>query len=266
MNDDDEVLISRRRILELAVGFLAAGCATTGGATNGTTQRSRPAQGFPYPDKWCFPNNPNALDLLGRMIMQERNPYCMLNQATAAPCDPNDTDKWPMVLTDETTYQLLTQFDYNARDWDFGGASPERMIQPSMRIPYLIKQFKAKKKNEPTFQKKLGFENLLVGFQRTPGSASSAAEWGDVAQGCSNKNSIGEFAQFIVNNMTLDTDKSYSVSPAPITLGPTNTKWQFRQLPIEVEYTFRFPVATGQNLASAKAGWIYVGYEGGGAY
>jgi hypothetical protein len=235
----------------------------------------RPAQGFPYPSPWCYhPSTARPLDELGRLIMRHRNPSCVL--LGVPPCDPTNTGTWPHQLTDETTWKTLTEFDFQpdsaAQPWQFVTAAPgvNALVTRSMRIPYLIKHTKAKKKKLAI---SVGRENLLVGFEPRTDPVSAPQAWGEPGVGCPN-DSVGELARFITDNMTpgghtetffvqnWNVEQAGSLEP-----GTPNTTWYFRRAPILIDFSFRFPVGTRQGAVGAVSpGWIYVGYEGGGAY
>jgi hypothetical protein len=265
MTEPEEVLHTRRSILSLALGLVAAGCAS---ANSG---RSATAHGFPYPADWCYrPANAGELERLGKIIVRDRNPYCELAAQTpgAVQCDATNTATWPKALTDETTWKVLTEFDFLSNmgpHWPFT-TTYSAAVTRSMRIPYLIGQGKAKKKNVV----KVGRENLLVGYEPAGGTASSATSWG-TPDNC--QDSIGELALFITDNMMRDGDTASFYVPnwfmeqaGLLESGLQNVTWYFRRTPIVVDYSFRIPVATRKASEPAGLGWIYVGYEGGGSY
>jgi hypothetical protein len=270
MTEHRNALYTRRSVLGLAMGLLAAGCAE---ATR-TAPSPRAATGFPHPEPWCWKQNTaKPLDLLGRVIMQERNPYCQLATTN---CDATKPGTWPHELTDEATWKILTEFDFQPaanQPWHFIVGTPplNASVTRSMRIPYLIKHSKAKKKKVAI---NVGRENLLVGFEPNTNPVPNPQLWGEPDTTC-NDHSVGELARFITDNMARDghthtfSVENWSVQQAgSLEPGTPNTTWYFRRAPIVVDYSFRFPVATGQVAApaSASSGWIYVGYEGGGAY
>jgi len=263
-----ESVCSRRTILGLAIGLLAAGCAKD----RGMPRITRPAQGFPYPSPWCFkPNTAKPLDMLGRLIMRDRNPSCSLPPPNAPnTCDPTNTDTWPHELTDETTWKLMTEFDFQpSPSFEFIPATTVTLAR-SMRIPYLIKHTIAKKKKVPI---KVGRENLLVGFGPRTGPVTNPQPWGDPDVAC-HEHSVGELAQFITDNMmpAMHTESLFVANwnveqLGSLEAGSPNARWFFRRTPIHIDYSFRFPVATRQGtVGTPSAGWIYIGYEGGGAY
>jgi hypothetical protein len=121
---------------------------------------------------------------------------------------------------------------------------------------------------------------LLVGFATSGDSYANATKWEDPTScgvGVGRADAVGLLAKFITINMMRDTDTgSFYQSNWMSQLQPggqKNVPWSFRNAQILVDYPFRFPVATGQAPATSSdpgvpqtAGWIYVGYEGGGAY
>jgi hypothetical protein len=286
MNSQETVLHSRRSILGMALGIFATGCASVAN-TSGVGPRAG-GGGFPSPRAWCWDRswtstNATKLDLFGQLIMQGRNPYCVINTSPSA-CDPSNSDTWPQQLTDEDTWKILTEFDFQSTydAWDFG--APGNKVHPSrsMRIPYLIKQAKAKKKPGtpgPPPSASLGRENILVGYEENNNAFAGAAEWNGPAACSGSTEPVGLLAQFIVINMMRVSDSASFYMPNWNVLGSAwpnledggQTKsWYFRRSQIVVDYAFRVPIATGVKTAAGataqKAGWIYVGYEGGGSY
>jgi len=277
MDQSEAVWQTRRSFLALAIGALTAGCASTTGLSPRAPSScgSPKASGFPYPRPWGWDTSWNApLDQLGKLIMQTRNPYCQNVQTpTALPlCTQDDAKTWPQELTDATTWKVLTEFDFQSATWRFQG-SPV-IVERSMRIPYLVTHRRAKHGKDV----EVGRENLLVGFESTNGSFSGAKDWGAPTQcsGTGQGDGIGLLAEFITINMMRSTDTAgffiplYTAEPDTNT---TNVAWTFRQSQVNVDYPFRFPVATGDAAAvpgnpgtPRTAGRIYVGYEGGGAY
>jgi hypothetical protein len=289
MNERATGLYTRRSVLGMAIGLLAAGCATASDPARPTLSGTRAGR-FPDPSEWCWPNTRSKLDEFGQLIMQGRNPYCVRPGMPSSPCDPNDPATWPQELTDEATWKVLTEFDFQtavgtaqdpAPPWQFGSGTvlPSR----SMRIPYLIGHSRAKKERHvpgrpvpPSF----GRENLLIGYQSNPNTFAGATLW-DGPNTCTGnsatKTSVGRLAEFITVNMTFDASHTESFyipntwnvegSGWPnFESGGENKKWYFRRAPIVVDYVFRVPIATGSGGVARQAGWIYIGYEGGGAY
>jgi len=83
---------------------------------------------------------------------------------------------------------------------------------------------------------------------------------------------VGLLAEFITLNMMGNNDTASLYVPNWDGFIPANTDsrkgvpWTFRQATILVDYPFRFPVAVDRPGSPRQGGWIYVGYEGGGAY
>jgi hypothetical protein len=282
MNSQGTILHSRRSILGLALAIFGAGCSST----SGQAPRAAGGGGFPSARRWCWDSNwtstsATKLDLFGQLIMQERNPYCTINNTSVNKCDAVKTETWPQQLTDEDTWKILTEFDFQSTDaWDFGGSQvyPSR----SMRIPYIIRQAKAKKKpgtpGAPP-SASLGRENLLVGYEVNDNPFTGPIEWNGPGT-CSPTEPVGLLAQFITINMMRNSDNTSFYLPTWNVLGTawpnledggTQKTWYFRRSRIVVDYAFRVPIATGVKSVSGtvtdqKAGWIYVGYEGGGSY
>jgi hypothetical protein len=141
-----------------------------------------------------------------------------------------------------------------------------------MRIPYLITHTVAQHgKNKPTW----GRENLLVGFGEDSNVNIGGAQPWDGPSTCSSNQieAVGLLAEFITINMMRiapkDTQGFYLSGWDGYIASNTDTagQWTFRQAQVKVQYPFRIPVAVGQQPNTPQVGgWIYVGYEGGGAY
>jgi hypothetical protein len=273
---------TRRSFLGLAVGFLTAGCAPSVATTSGgvgtlaSNCRGKGATKFPDDEPWGWNSNwTTNLDKLGKIIMQAQNPYCQVPGGTTLPggdptnCKADQPDTWPHQLTSEATWKVLTEFDFLPTNWVFQGTS--RPIQKSMRIPYLITHTVAQHgKNKPNW----GRENLLVGFGEDITVNINGAQAWDGPSTCSANQieAVGQLAEFITINMMRITPKDtvgFYLSGWDGNI-PSNTdtagQWTFRQAQVKVQYPFRIPVAVGQPGAAQMGGWIYVGYEGGGAY
>ena len=284
MNERATGLYTRRSVLGMAIGLLSVGCATASDSGRSGSGGTRSGSGFPNESEWCWPNTASKLDEFGQLIMQGRNPYCVRPGLPTSPCEATNPATWPQELTDEKTWKVLTEFDFQTAQnpplrWQFGNgtALPSR----SMRIPYLIGHSRAKKERHVPGRPapaSFGRENLLVGYESNTNPFTDAVPWdGPNTTGCGAKTSVGRLAEFITVNMTFDpshTDAFYmrntwnvegSAWPYFESGGEAKT-WYFRRAPILVDYVFRVPIATGSAGVARQGGWIYIGYEGGGAY
>ena len=267
---------TRRNFLGLAVGLLTAGCATarSGVGTLAANCTGKGATKFPEDEPWGWNSNwTTNLDKLGKIIMQQQNPYCQVPGGTTLPggeatnCKEDKPNSWPHQLTSEATWKVLTEFDFLPTNWLFQGMS--RPIQKSMRIPYLITHTVAQHgNNKPNW----GRENLLVGFGEDGTLNISGAQPWDGPSTCSPNQieAVGQLAEFITINMMRiapkDTQGFYLSGWDNPIAADTEGQWTFRQAQVKVQFPFRIPVAVGQPGAPQKGGYIYVGYEGGGAY
>jgi hypothetical protein len=277
MDERGRMLYARRSILGMAVSLLTAGCSRVMMATvpDSCLQNGAPDR-FPNPQDWCWdPATTMQVDILGQLIMANQNPYCIRpDDISNASCQLNIACTWPSALTNEDTWKILTEFNLLEARWTFKGRMVT--IKPSMRIPYLIKHSRARGKKFGN----VGRENLLIGFEEvTDGSVSiaGALPWQGPSSNCppgsgQRADPVGKLGDFVVMNMKTDKFGFYlpSWNTAPNLDADLMTKaveWSFRGAKVLVDYPFRFGVAIGSSATSAeKAGRIYVGYEGGGAY
>jgi hypothetical protein len=283
------------------IGALLSGCgAMTGTSLVGAGSGNRPGSGaspcpnnpaFPECQLWCWsgpgPGNTDQKELLGHIIMVERNPYCTSpasnppgNQFDPNPdCDPATPATWPKQLTNPTAWKILTEFDFRpAQDWPVGQGQVVRMAR-IMRVPYLIGHSVARhNRSEVTtlagsgaVPRSLGRENLLIGYARTSEPLSGRHDWNAVSScpGGAKGDSLGQLAEFIVINMMADGDSQPGYVDNWQNIVQPNlasSVWSFRGANVSVDYSFSFPVATVDSSNRSAYGRIYVGYEGGGAY
>ena len=284
----------------VVIGVLISGCGPMtigrgggagGGGSSATGSSSCPNPGnayFPDCQLWCWngpaPGNQDQKELLGHLIMVDRNPYCFspasnppANQFAPNPaCTATDPDTWPKELTSPNTWKVLTEFDFHATRWP---VTPTKVVDilRIMRVPYLIGHSVAKHNRSavttlvPAPPLSLGRENLLIGYARTNEPLSGMHDWGAVAScpGSAKGDSLALLAEFITINMMADGDSQPSyVDNWQGIVEPNlqSSQWSFRGANISVDYSFSFPVASRNASGQAVFGRIYVGYEGGGAY
>jgi len=278
MSEHEGALQTRRKFLGLAIGLLTAGCAPAT-LQNPLTPATSSCTGagpikFPEGDVWGWSTAwTGELDKLGRIIMATKNPYCTEPNQASTTCQDTDAKTWPQQLTSADTWRVLTEFDFFPNSWTFLG-SPIT-VQRSMRIPYLIGHVDAKHGHNA--KNALALEHLLVGYADDPTVSTGGAQgWGS-ATACSSGqvDAVGLLAEFITLNMKAKGDTTgFRVPVWDTLLGADNqdgVAWSFRQAKFQVNYPFRLPVAVGQvdaagNPVPRSGGYIYVGYEGGGAY
>src|SRR5262245_22502525 len=120
MNEYRGVAHTRRKFLGLAIGLLTAGCAPAIAPPNGSKIATSSCTGqkaakFPDGDPWGWDSRwATQLDKLGKFIMQAKNPYCQIPGGSGTLCstNPDDATAWPYQLTDESTWKVLTEFDF----------------------------------------------------------------------------------------------------------------------------------------------------------